>query len=134
VIGPHPAPVALGRGVVITAGAEAPAAWASAPEVVVDEAVLDDPAPAVTALHEAWALRRPVVVALAVDPARFRQPLSHAEEPWRLGAAFEVWFDRLHFLVWANNYDARHGDPVWWWARKAERLGAAATPGGPGDG
>jgi DNA helicase II / ATP-dependent DNA helicase PcrA len=133
VIGPHPAPVALGRGVVITAGAEAPAAWASAPEVVVDEAVLDDPAPAVTALHEAWALRRPVVVALAVDPARFRQPVSHAEEPWRLGAAFEVWFDRLHFLVWANNYDARQGDPVWWWARKAERLGAAATPGGPAD-
>jgi DNA helicase-2/ATP-dependent DNA helicase PcrA len=68
---------------------------------------------------------------LAVDPARFRKPLSHATELWRLGAGFELWLDRLQFLVWANTYDARAQDgrsePVWWWARKAERLGAKAT-------
>ena len=39
--------------------------------------------------------------------------------------------DRLHFLVWANSYDARaDGEPIWWWARKAARLGA--TEGGAG--
>ena len=41
------------------------------------------------------------------------------------GAGFEPWADRLHFLVWANSYDAQAaGEPVWWWARKAVRLGA----------
>lgn len=89
------------------------------------------------ALHEAWANRQPVVVALAVDPATFRNPSSNPTEPWRLGASFEFWLDRLQFLVWANTYDARAGDagtePVWWWARKAERLGAKVTPGGPTD-
>ncbi|MGQ0831550.1 MAG: ATP-dependent helicase, partial [Microthrixaceae bacterium] len=48
------------------------------------------------------------------------------------GAAAELWLDRLHFLVWANSYDARApGAPIWWWARKASRLGA--TEGGAAD-
>ena len=117
------------------ADGEIPAAWAGAPVVVVDEAAIADPQACVGELHQAWAARRPVVVALAVDPARFREPESWAVEPWTVGPAFEAWFDRLHFLVWANNYDARgDGDPVWWWGRKAERLGARpGPPGGPGD-
>ena len=111
------------------ADGEIPAAWAGAPVVLVDEAALADPATCVAELHDAWAARRPVVVALAVDPARFREPESWAVEPWTLGPGFEAWLDRLHFLVWANNYDARaDGEPVWWWARKAERLGARAAP------
>ena len=117
--------MALGRGVVVMADGEIPAAWAGATVVVVDEAAVADPGPVVAELHEAWAARRPVVVALAVDPAEFREPESWAVEPWTLGPGFEAHLDRLHFLVWANNYDARaDGDPVWWWARKAERLGA----------
>jgi DNA helicase II / ATP-dependent DNA helicase PcrA len=109
-----------------------PAAWDGAPVVTVDEAVLADPAPTVELLHRAWVGRAPVVVALAVDPARFREPASVAAEPWTLGPSFELLADRLHFLVWANNYDARAaGEPVWWWGRKAQRLGAAA--GGPAD-
>jgi DNA helicase-2/ATP-dependent DNA helicase PcrA len=78
-----------------------------------------------------------VVVALAIDPARFRNPVSYATELWRLDAGFELWLDRLQFLVWANTYDARSRDevaePVWWWARKAERLGAKATLDGRAD-
>ena len=78
------------------------------------------------ALHHAWVTRRPVVVVLAVDPARFREPMSVVEEPWRLDARFEVWLDRLHFLVWANNYDARGGKPAkWWWSHKARKIGAS---------
>ncbi|MCU1377456.1 MAG: ATP-dependent helicase UvrD/PcrA, partial [Acidimicrobiales bacterium] len=115
-------PPSLGRGVVVRHGDAVPHPWASAPVVVVDDA---DPAAAVRALHDAWASRTPVVVSLAVDAERFRAPVSVTEEPWRLGARFELWLDRLHFLVWANTYDARGGiEPVWWWARKAQRLGA----------
>jgi len=134
---PAPGAPEFGRGVVVNAGQPPPAAWSAAPVVTVDEAVLADPAGAVISLHEAWSNRRPVVVALAVDSARFRKPVSLATEPWRLDAGFEFWLDRLQFLVWANTYDARAeaalGEPVWWWARKAERLGARVTIGGRAD-
>ncbi|HEX6596703.1 MAG TPA: ATP-dependent DNA helicase UvrD2 [Acidimicrobiales bacterium] len=122
----------LGRGVIVPAGAPVPPAWADAPVVRVDEATLADPRSTVDRLHDAWLRRRPVVVELGVDPARFRDPTSVVAEPWTLGAAFEPLLDRLHFLLWANNYDARQGgSPVWWWGRKAQRLGA--TEGGPAD-
>ncbi|HEY7136878.1 MAG TPA: ATP-dependent DNA helicase UvrD2 [Acidimicrobiia bacterium] len=130
---PSPGPSVLGRGVVVRAGSPPPSPWAGAPVVTVDEATLDDPSTTVTALHTAWSARRPVVVALAVDPAAFREPQTWDAAPWTLAAGFEPWFDRLHFLVWANNYDARAGDPVWWWARKAERAGATATDDGVAD-
>jgi DNA helicase II / ATP-dependent DNA helicase PcrA len=131
---PVPGPTALGRGVVVLAGEEPPASWAGATRVVVDEGVLAAPEATVERLHAAWAGREPVVVVLAVDPAAFRAPRAHDVEPWRLGAGFSPWFDRLHFLVWANAYDARTGEPIWWWGRKAERVGAAtAGADGPGD-
>ncbi|HVE45479.1 MAG TPA: ATP-dependent DNA helicase UvrD2 [Acidimicrobiales bacterium] len=131
-----PGPAVLGRGVVVTAGDEVPPAWDACPVVTVDEAALADPGSVVGELHESWAGRRPVVVVLEVDPARFRSPASWTDEPWVVGAEFEPWLDRLQFLVWANTYDARGGgEPVWWWARKAERVGAGAqaTPEGPAD-
>jgi DNA helicase II / ATP-dependent DNA helicase PcrA len=127
-----PGPPALGRGVVILAGGTVPAPWAGVPAVVVDEEVVAAPGPAVALLHEAWARRRAVVVVAGVDPASFRQPHSYPVQPWTLDAAFEAWHDRLAFLVWANNYDARGaGGPVWWWGRKAARLGAVEA--GPAD-
>jgi DNA helicase-2/ATP-dependent DNA helicase PcrA len=125
------APAVLGRGVVVNAGDPVPRPWAGAPEVVVDDAALADPAGVVAVLHEAWAARRAVAVRLAVDPASFREPPDiEVAEPWRLDPGFELWHDRLHFLVWANTYDARDGEPVWWWGRKAQRLGAVAAPHG----
>jgi DNA helicase-2/ATP-dependent DNA helicase PcrA len=124
-------PPRLGRGVVVNVGDPIPEPWAGAPLVNVDEAALVDPGGVVAALHDAWANRRPVVVALGVDPARFREPAGvEVDEPWRLGPDLEVWTDRLHFLVWANTYDARDGEPLWWWARKALRLGAAKVGDG----
>jgi DNA helicase-2/ATP-dependent DNA helicase PcrA len=132
----HPGPDVLGRGVIVVGDAGPPSAWETAPEVVVDDDVLATPDVAVVALHRAWARREPVVVRLLVDAGRFRTPGSHPVEPWTLAADFELWGDRLQFLVWANNYDARlaDGDPIWWWARKAARLGATAAPvDGPGD-
>lgn len=130
---PVPGPAALGRGVVITAGGAIPAPWAVAPVVTVDEVALREPAAVVGRLHELWARREPVVVELAVDPGRFRAPQSITDDVWRLGPDAEPWFDRLHFLVWANTYDARRGDPIWWWGRKAARVGGTETPEGPAD-
>ena len=103
--------------------------------VTIDDGVLADPGPAVARLHSAWATREPIVVALGIDPATFREPQSFPIEPWRATPESEPWFDRLHFLTWANTYDARAGDPVWWWAVKAARLDAAATatPDGTAD-
>ena len=83
-----PGPPALGRGVVLRHGDVVPAAWNGAEVVHVNESVLAEPGPVVTALHHAWVTRRPVVVVLAVDPARFREPISVTEEPWRLDARF----------------------------------------------
>jgi DNA helicase-2/ATP-dependent DNA helicase PcrA len=115
-------PPELGRGVVVHHGDPVPSAWAGALVIEVDAA---DPAPSVHALHDAWARRAPVVVSLRTPAEGFRAPESVDVEPWRLGPRFELWHDRLHFLVWANTYDARGGiEPVWWWARKAMRLGA----------
>ena len=94
----------------MSAGAEPPAPWRDAPVVTIDDAVLADPAPTVRRLHEAWARREPVVIALGVDPAGFREPQSFPVEPWRVAPEAEPWFDRLHFLTWANTYDARAGD------------------------
>ncbi|MDQ2651216.1 MAG: ATP-dependent DNA helicase UvrD2 [Actinomycetota bacterium] len=130
-----PGPLELGRAVIVGAGAAAPEAWDGAQRVVVDAAAVAEPADVVARLHDAWATRRPIVIEAAADPGTYRAPVSTAEEPWRLGPGFETWPDRLHFLVWANSYDARaEGEPIWWWARKATRLGAvAAGPGDPGD-
>lgn len=123
----------LGRGVVINQRGALPAPWVTAPVVTVDDAALRSPAEVVERLHGHWAAREPVVVELAVDPVLFRAPESVTEQPWELSPGFEPWFDRLHFLVWANTYDARSGDPIWWWGRKAARLGAVATPDGEAD-
>lgn len=131
---PLPGPSTLGRGVVTIGDGAVPAEWRDATVVQIDDTVLADPADVVGRLHGLWATRTPYVVRLWSDPARFREPRSVDEEPWRLTPHFEPFFDRLHFLVWANTYDARgDGEPVWWWARKAARLGAADTPRGPAD-
>jgi DNA helicase-2/ATP-dependent DNA helicase PcrA len=120
----------LGRSVVVQQGDEVPADWRGAEVLTVDAAALDAPGAAVVALHDAWRQRRPVAIVLGVDAERFRAPLSVDEDVWRLGARFEIARDRLHFLVWANTYDARGGkDPVWWWGRKAARLGATERSG-----
>ncbi len=137
-----PGPPGLGRGVIVNVGDPVPAPWAAAPVVTVDRAVLDalDAAPdqrsdVVDALHEHWARRRPVVVTLGVDPAEFRAPRSvwsdlSRDDPSVLSPALDLPHDRLHFLVWANTYDARGGgEPIWWWGRKAFKAGAAALDG-----
>ena len=116
---------------VVGSGSAAPPGWESAPRVVVGHAALAEPAVVVGRLHEAWASRTPIVIEASVDPSAYRDPVSHGDDLWRLGPGFEDWSGRMHFLVWANSYDARSGEPIWWWSRKAARIGA--TEGGPAD-
>ena len=115
----------LGRGVVVVPGAEPPAGWEGAPRIRVDDET------AAGALHEAWSQRRPVVVELGIDAGELKQPETDARPPYVLGPGFDCARERLHFLVWANTYDARSGEPVWWHGVRAGRLGAEV--GGPAD-
>lgn len=117
----------------MAAGGPVPPAWADAARVIIDDRALAQPSEVVVALHRAWADRVPVVIELGVDPGTFRHPRRVDAAVWSLDPAMELWEERLHFLTWANTYDAR-GDadnPVWWWATKAARLGAEVL--GPGD-
>lgn len=129
-----PGPPELGRGVVVRTGDPVPAPWRDAPVVVIDAEVVASPGPAVAELHRRWSARAPVVIELAVDPGTYRAPQTTDAEPWSLEPRFEVAHDRLHFLTWANTYDARDGkEPVWWWAHKAARQGATVADGPDGD-
>ncbi len=126
-------PDALGRGVIVLPNQPLPDRWSDMAQVVIDEAAVRAPLTTVKRLHEAWATRQPVIIVMACDPGSFREPQSFSVEPWQAGARFEPLLDRLHFLVWANNVDARTDEPVWWWARKAIRLGAQPVDSQPGD-
>jgi DNA helicase-2/ATP-dependent DNA helicase PcrA len=130
-----PVPTELGRGVVVSAGEDPPAPWSGCPRVSVGPAQLADPTAVVAQLHAAWLERRPVVVELGVDPDSLRAPQQHTGPVHRLTPAFEFALERLHFLVWANNYDARGGETIWWHGRKAARLAerSGVTSGGPAD-
>ena len=127
-----PGPVQLGRGVVVNPGDPDPIG--GLPRVRVDQDLLDSPeslAGTVDRLHRAWSDREPVAVELAVDQEELRRPVIEESPLWWLGTDFTILRERLHFLVWANNWDCRGAAPVWWWASKAARLGAGE--GGPAD-
>ncbi|MGQ0742834.1 MAG: ATP-dependent helicase [Acidimicrobiales bacterium] len=126
-----PGPAALGRGAVVTPHTSVPEDCAGWPKVEIDEAGLVHPAGPTAELGALWLARRPVLVVLAVDAARLRDPETHAGPLWALDPGFEFSRERLQYLVWSNNYDCRGPEPIWWHARRAERLGASA--GGPAD-
>lgn len=123
----------LGRGVVVGAGQRPPAGWENAERVRVGADELASPQPAAERLHTAWLARRPVTVELACDPAALRAPERFDGPVYSLDAGFEFARERLQFLVWANTYDVRAGDPVWWHGRKAARRIAGARQGGSAD-
>jgi DNA helicase II / ATP-dependent DNA helicase PcrA len=130
-----PGPSELGRGVVVGAGQEAPAAWVACERVRVDARALERPAHLLATLHDAWLSRRPIVVELACDPAVLRKPECYPGPVYELDPGFEFSLDRLQFLVWTNAYDGRARELVWWHARKLARKVAHAgvTVGGPAD-
>jgi len=118
-------PGVLGRGLVVQSGDEPPAAWDGVQRIRVDDESAAGP------LHEAWSQRRPVVVELGMDAGDLKAPETDSRPPYELGPGFEFTRERLHFLVWANTYDGRSGEPVWWHGVRAGRLGAEVR--GPAD-
>ena len=107
-------------------GSSVPDGWQSAPRVMIGDAELGEPAPAVEVLHRHWVCRQPVVVELAVDPEALRAPERCDRAVYELGPGFEFAREHLQFLVWANNYDARTQETIWWQGRRAARLHAGA--------
>ena len=139
-----PGPDELGRGLVVTPGVDLAGGLAAAQNwerARVDGSLLAEASDGdrrlgetVERLHRAWAGRRRVLVELdlpAEQLAQLRQPEIVERAVYLLGAEFTLLRERLQFLLWRNNYDARGGEPVWWWARKAAGLGA--RPGGRAD-
>ncbi|MEX2562008.1 MAG: ATP-dependent DNA helicase UvrD2 [Nitriliruptoraceae bacterium] len=122
-----PAASILGRGVVICDGAAPPEPWGQAPKVRIDAAVLDDPAHTVGTLHHHWLHREPVVIELDVDPTVLKEPEWTDEAPHIVGPDHAFHREQLQFLVWANNYDLRTSQAIWWHGVLAERH-AGASP------
>jgi DNA helicase II / ATP-dependent DNA helicase PcrA len=120
-----PGPPALGRGVVVGPDQDAPAAWRGAPRVRVDDEVVADPGPVADVLHHAWLTRQPVVVELAADNDAVRAPETLDIAPHEAPRDLAFHRERVHFLTWANTYDARRGAPIWWHGVLAERRGGA---------
>ena len=100
-----PGPAALGRGVIVESGAPAPEIWADATRVIIDDAVLQDPAATVDQLHELWASRTPVVVDLHVPREQLNAPEHDDRLAYELTPDFSFAHERCYFLVRANNYD-----------------------------
>jgi DNA helicase-2/ATP-dependent DNA helicase PcrA len=114
-------PPALGRGAVVLEGGNLPASWAELERVRLGEAELAQPHDVIARLHTAWLGRRPLIVELGLHPDRLRLEERHSGPVYGLAPDFEFPVERLQFLLWANNYDARSGRLVWWHAVKAAR-------------
>jgi DNA helicase II / ATP-dependent DNA helicase PcrA len=130
-----PGPVELGRGVVVSSGIAPPNPWAGCPRLIIDQQVLREPSAALAALQQSWLEHKPLVVELAVDSKTLQERETCLLPVHDLSPRFEFAREHLHFLVWANNYDARSGEPIWWHGRKAVRSFATqgVTESGPAD-
>ena len=122
-----PGPPVLGRGVIVAPRQPAPAPWRDARRVVIDDDVLAHPGAAAEVLHHHWVNRIPVVIEYAVANEDARRPETCELAPYRLRSRFAFQRERLHFLTWANTYDARAGEPVWWHGVLAQRRGGHAS-------
>ena len=116
-------------------GTSPPEPWNGCPRVAIDPETIIDPGAAIETLQRAWFDRQPIVVEMAVD-SQVLLGRETCERPVHdLSPDFEFTRERLHFLVWANTYDARSGHPIWWHGRKAARrlAGRGVKEAGPAD-
>jgi DNA helicase II / ATP-dependent DNA helicase PcrA len=130
-----PGPRELGRSVVVSSGVAPPLPWRDCPVVVIDVGDIAEPSAALDELQEAWLKRRPVVIELAVDSRALQERERCDRAVHDLSPKFEFGRERLHFLVWANAYDARGSETIWWHGRKAARRfsGHGVKEEGPAD-
>ena len=128
-------PTALGRGIVVAAGADIPAAFSSVDVVELTDAVLADSEALealILSLHLRWVSRQPVVIRWGIESDAWSKVETSSNDVWSVDADFLFPLERLRFLLFANNYDMRTPALKWWFATKAERL-VHATVAGPAD-
>lgn len=125
-----PGPDALGRGVVVGPDAPAPTGFEVATRVVIDDDVLAHPRAAAAVVHHHWLHRRRIIVEMAVPNAAAREPEVIDLPPYALSPDVDLHRERLHALTWANTYDLRSGQPIWWHGELARRRTSAIAPVG----
>ncbi len=116
-------------------GMSPPEAWNGCPTISIDPETIAHPSGAIESLQRTWFDRQPIVVELEVDSQVLFDREACQRPVHDLRPDFEFTRERLHFLVWANSYDARNGDPIWWHGRKAARrfAGQGVRETGPAD-
>ncbi|MDW3217002.1 MAG: ATP-dependent DNA helicase UvrD2 [Acidimicrobiales bacterium] len=120
-------PAALGRNVVVLPGQTAPAPWADAPRITVD-----DGPDAIAKLRAARADRERVVIELATDLPEPDPVL--AVDYWHLSPETDLEGDILRLLVLDHSVDARRPDaPTIAAVSAAVAAGATPRTAGPGD-
>lgn len=119
------APAALGRGIVIAAGAHPPEPWTQAPRSTISPEILDDRPQRrelIETLHRYWVARTPHVIEWALEDTALGKHETDGRSVYELPIGWLPPLERLRFLCFTNNYDARSGDPIWWWTTKSQRL------------
>ena len=126
----------LGRGVVVGPGRRLQASGPAAPEWSWAKQSCQSRAPWCSCYRtRPWMERQPVVIELMAEPSLPRAPECSSAPVYTLSPRLEFTRERLHYLVWANNYDARSGELVWRHGRRAARFFAeqGVCVGGPAD-
>ena len=90
------------------------------PEVLANEVATNK---LIDELHLMWVTRKPVVIRWGIIEADLSRAEEHVGPVFELTPAFLLPHERLRFLCFTNNYDAREGRLKWWWTVKASRLG-----------
>lgn len=123
-------PAALGRSLLCSPGAAAPAPWSDAQRITLDESSLSSPA-TLDIVRRAYLTRTRVV--FDIDPS-LRPPSRGVEgrEVWEVAPDFDFVAEATWRLAWANAVDGRDRDrPTWPLAAMA--IGEGARRGGPLD-
>ncbi|MPZ52046.1 MAG: AAA family ATPase [Acidimicrobiia bacterium] len=121
---PFPGPEVLGRGLVVGPADDLPGVALSWPTITIDDTALEKAADTAETLRSWWLERTPSVVILAVPFALLRRGETSDVAPHDLSPGFTFHRDAIHFLIWANRYDARGGELVWHHSDRAMSLGA----------
>jgi DNA helicase-2/ATP-dependent DNA helicase PcrA len=126
-----PGPDALGRTLVIPAGARVPEAWRKCDIFEVDADIVSDPELTADELSELWFKRERYVIELSVD-----LPVGESDDSpvWQLEPGFRFQQDRLHHLVFSNAVRLIAADDAQLASELADRAaGLGATIGGSAD-
>ncbi len=119
------APATLGRGIVVAPGTPPPEPWTEAPRSTISTATLNNPKnlrKLIDTLHRYWVSRTPHVIEWDCEATALGTHETDERAVYELPTEWLPPLERLRFLCFSNNYDARTGEAVWWWTAKAAHL------------